>query len=261
MRRTALPILVVALVIAACGDERTPARPDSAIAVVPDSATTATATAVPSRWDTGFGPALFTATNGDIDAVAPDITDSTFADTAAWTAVSLGGVSQAEFFSRGGRVAIVPLATTASHLAPDLSNSCVSWPSVGSADALRAQWVVGFAPGHAVAIALDSIESLARADSARLAADVARIASQIPNDTAVAFAGLPFTVRTAYRLRLAGDTTALIAELTRHIGQEADPREQHVFLVAERVSSTAAWTLAWHTRSSGPEDEVETREL
>ena len=78
MRRTAL-IAMVALVAAACGDDRAPARPDSVVAVAPDSAT-ATAPAAPrSRWDAGYGPVLFVASNGGIRAVAPDITDSTFA--------------------------------------------------------------------------------------------------------------------------------------------------------------------------------------
>ena len=259
MRRTAL-IAMVALVVAACGDDRAPARPDSVVAVAPDSAT-ATAPAAPrSRWDAGYGPVLFVASNGGIRAVAPDITDSTFADSTAWAGVALGGVTQVEFFSRAGHTT-VPIGRAGDRLLPDLENSCVEWPTVGTTDALHGQWSVGFAPGHAAALPLDSIETLARGDSARLAAEATRIASQIPNDTAVAFAGLPFIVRTAYRVRLGGDTTALVADLTRHIGQEADPREQHVFLVAEQASPTAPWHLAWYTRSSGSEDEVETREL
>ena len=269
MRRTAFLTVVApslalgaCLVLAACGGDDAPARPESAAAVPTDSVPATSTPAPSSRWDAGYGPALFVANgNGGVDLVAPDITDSTFADTAAWSGISLGGVTQVEFFSRGGRVATVRIAPVARPLAPDLANSCVGWPGLGALDAVPSQWIVGFAPGHAVALPLDSIEALARGESARLAADVARIASQIPNDTAVAFAGLPFTVRTAYRVRLTGDTTALVAELTRHIGQEADPREQHVFLVAERPDATAPWQLAWYTRSSGAEDEVETREL
>ena len=267
MRRTALSTLaalgiVVAAALGACGDDAAPTRTDSTATPAPDSVAATPAIAAASRWEAGYGPALFvTNGNGVVELVAPDITDSTFADSSAWSTVSLGGASRVELFSRAGRVATVRLASATAIPAPEVQESCVGWPALRTLDAVPSQWSAGFAPGHAVALPLDSIETLARGDSARLAADAARIASQIPNDTAVAFAGLPFTVRTAYRLRLAGDTTALVAELTRHIGQEADPREQHVFLVAERVAPTASWALAWHTRSSGPEDAVETREL
>lgn len=264
MRRTALSALVLAfvLVAAACGDDGTPARADSIATATPDSLPATPAAAPVSRWDAGYGPVLFaTYSNGVVDVVAPDITDSTFADSTAWAGVSLGGTSQVEFFSRAGRVVTVRLAPGGAIPAPEVLESCVGWPSLKALDAVPSQWMVGFAPGHASAIALDSIEVLAAVDSARLAADAARIASQIRNDTAVAFAGLPFTVRTAYRLKLGGDTVALVADLTRRIGQEANPREQHLLLVAERSAPTAPWQLAWHVRSSGTEDEVETRDL
>ena len=265
MRRTALPVLAalaLALAAAACGDDDAPARTDSIATVAPDSVPATPATAAVSRWEPGYGPVLFvTNSNGVVDVVAPDITDSTFADSAAWSGVSLGGTSQVEFFSRAGRVATVRLATGAAIPAPEVHESCVGWPSLRVLDPVPSQWMAGFAPGHASAIALDSIETLAAGDSARLAADAARIASQIRNDTAVAFAGLPFTVRTAYRLRLGGDTVALVADLTRRIGQEANPREQHLLLVAERASPSASWQLAWQVRSSGTEEEVETRDL
>ena len=272
MRRTALPApaaLAIALVafialvvVAACGDDSAPARPDSPAALPIDTTAATPATAARSRWEAGYGPALFvTNGNGVVELVAPDITDSTFADSSAWSTVSLGGTSRVELFSRAGRVATVRLATATEVPAPQLQESCVGWPALRTLDAVPSQWVAGFAPGHASALPLDSIETLARGDSARVAADAARIASQIPNDTAVAFAGLPFTVRTAYRVRLGGDTVTLIADLTRRIGQEANPREQHLLLVAERASPTAPWQLAWQVRSSGTEEEVETRDL
>ena len=267
MRRTALPTLAalaiaLAAAFGACGDDAAPTRIDSTATPVPDSVPATPATPVVSRWEAGYGPALFvTNGNGVVELVAPDITDSTFADSTAWSAVSLGGASQVELFARAGRVATVRLASATTIPAPEIQESCVGWPALRALDAVPSQWVAGFAPGHASAIPLDSIETLARGDSARLAADAARIASQIPNDTAVAFTGLPFTVRTAYRLRLGGDTVALVADLTRRIGQEANPREQHLLLVAERASPTAPWQLAWQVRSSGTEEEVETRDL
>lgn len=272
MRRTALPALAASAValaafaalvtLGACDDDDAPARPDSPAALPIDTTTAAPATVAPSRWEAGYGPALFvTSGNGVVELVAPDITDSTFADSSAWSGVSLAGASRVELFARAGRVATVRLAAASAIPAPEVQESCVGWPTLRTLDPVPSQWVAGFAPGHATALPLDSIETLARSDSARLAADAARIASQIPSDTAVAFTGLPFTVRTAYRVRLGGDTLVLIADLVRRIGQEANPREQHLLLVAERTSSSAPWQLAWQVRSSGTEEEVETRDL
>jgi hypothetical protein len=280
MRRPASALLATAVLVlaaygmAACGgDDETPPRTDStttATPVLPSSTTVASS----SGWEAHNGPALFApGAEGALQVVLPTVTDSTFADSAAWRGATLarrdGAPAEVDLLARAGLVGTVRLAATGVPI-PDAGDGCIAWPGVRPAEGAPTQWLVGFARGIALPVPLDSIETLAPADSARLAADAARLASRIPNDTAVAFAGLPFFVRTAYRFRLDDGTTVLVADVTRRIGQEADPREQHVFLVAERAADAAAtaadpaadpWRLGWFSRTSGPEDETEMREL
>lgn len=260
-----LAVLALGAGVVACGRERPAAVADSTFGAPDAPVPTPAAAAAASGWEQGFGPVLFVdgGEPGVLGVVVPTVTDSTFADSTAWPIGSFGSAPAVDLFSRAGRVASVRLPPGAAIPMPVDDEACVSWPTVRPGDATlgAARWGVGFVQGAATAIPLDSIESMTRADSARLAADVARLASQIPNDTAVAFTGLPYVVRTAYRLRIAPDTQVLVADVMRRKGVEADPREQHIFLVAERLGDTAPWQLAWFTRASGSEDVVETREL
>lgn len=270
-RRTLAALVSAALasaalvLLGACRRDAPPVTSDSTIGAPAQPSPDAPVAATSPGWEPAFGPVLFVdgGEPGALGVVVPTITDSTFADSSAWPAASLGTSTSVELFGRAGRVAVVRLPAGAAIPMPANDDACVNWPVVKPGDPAlgAARWGAGFVQGAATAIALDSIETLARGDSARLAADVARMASQIPNDTAVAFTGLPFVVRTAYRLRLAADTQVLAAEVMRRNGQEADPREQHLFLIAERRDDAAPWQLAWFTRTSGSEDAVESREL
>src|SRR5262249_61596034 len=101
-----------------------------------------------------------------------------------------------------------------------------------------------FAPWPAVGFPVDSVASLSPADSARRAADVARVASGLSNDTAPAFRGLPFEVQRAGRFTIAPGIDGIVAVLVRHVNEEANPREEHIFVIAERDSThqPMAWT-------------------
>jgi hypothetical protein len=124
-------------------------------------------------------------------------------------------------------------------------------------------WTVGFVTGHAIAVAMDSIPTLSPADSANRTGDVARIASSLPNDTAAAFRGLPFEVQRAGRFSIAPGIDGIAAVLARHVNEEANPREEHIFLIAERDSThpPLAWVAAYSERESGAEDDLETNEV
>jgi hypothetical protein len=124
-----------------------------------------------------------------------------------------------------------------------------------------AAWTVGFLVGHAMSIPMDSLATLAQTDSARRAAEIALVASTLPNDTASAFRGLPFVVRSAGRLALDNGETALAAEVVRTVNEEANPREEHILLVAEHDSATGKPVAAYFERVSGPEDAVESSEV
>jgi len=166
-----------------------------------------------------------------------------------------------ELFSRAGRVALARVAVDA---APRMDAGCTAWPvarltldgsgAPGSANA--PQWTAAFAANRILAVPLDSIEGLASRDSVRLATDLARLASGLRGDTSTTFRGLPFVVLRAYRTR-GLDTAFIVATLARHVNQEADPREERLVLVVDVTGDDARkWTVAWHERASGREEEL-----
>jgi hypothetical protein len=126
-----------------------------------------------------------------------------------------------------------------------------------------AGWTVAFAADRARPLALDSLASLAGADSARLAAEVSRLASTVPNDTATAFQGIPYFVRQVRRFRMDPGIEVLIANVTRRINQEANPREEQLLLVAERPvdPSGGRYALRYHERVSGAEEAIESTDV
>ena len=260
-RRTAVTLAAL-LALAGCDGDEAPAPRETAGTSEPVTIGGATAAAEVLGWDPAIaGPVLFVggAEGGAAAVVFPGLTDSTFTDSTTFALAPLDG-QRVELFARGGRVAQarVPAATAL----PQEGDACLAWPSV-TLQGTSPGWLVGFLTGHARAIPLDSIEHLTGADSAQLAAEAARLASLIPNDTAVAFVGLPFVVRTAYRFAPAPGVEALVADVVRRIAQEANPREQHVLLIAERPAGARAarYRLAYQARTSGAEDAVETREV
>ena len=109
-------------------------------------------------------------------------------------------------------------------------------------------------------MAIDSIETLPSADSARLAADIARIASALPGDTSAAFRGLPFVVNKAWRARMPNGPTVLTAIVVRNVNQEASPRQERILLIAERDSGAIAsrFTPRYTERKVGLEETLET---
>jgi hypothetical protein len=121
---------------------------------------------------------------------------------------------------------------------------------------------VGFAAGSATAIPLDSIEDDPPADSARLAADVTRLAAALPGDTAPAFRSLPFAVRTARRFTPAPGVDAVVAQLVRKVNQEARPYEQQIVVVGERAAgSKGKYSAVYFERVAGQEETIETSEV
>jgi hypothetical protein len=142
----------------------------------------------------------------------------------------------------------------------------VAWPEATvepASAAADSAWTVAFETGRARAIGLDSIESLSGADSARLTTEIARLASTLPTDTATAFRGIPFFVRQIRRFTISADTAIVIANVTRRINQEANPREEQLLLIAERSGSRpgAEFLPAYHERVSGNEESIESSDV
>jgi hypothetical protein len=264
-------MLALALVAAgalACGERPASTNGSNAAGA---SGTSNTATGKPLAastltWnDTAAGPALIVAGSNPTEAavVFPHFTDSTLGagaglDTAAVNRARL------DLFSRSGPAgqAVLSLAT-----AGTLGGDCTAWPTAHvrsleqGSSGIPPAWTVGFVVGHAMSIPMDSIAALSPVDSARRAAEIALVASALPNDTAAAFRGLPFVIRSAGRLSLDNGASAIAAEVVRRVNEEANPREEHILLVSEHDSVTGKPVAAYFERVSGPEDAVESSEI
>ena len=263
--------------LAACERSRetppadTAAPPSPAPPPPPDSA------APTLGWDPGAGTALFVAGTTPREAVVvfPEFNDSTLTDTTTFDLGSVQSLS-VELFSRTGVVGRAQLQSAAP---PSRSaTECTAWPTArvaGSASADSASrapvstgstsagpWTVAFLAGHATAIPLDSIEDDAPADSARLAADVTRLAGTLP-DATPAFKGIPFSVLTARRFSPAPGVDAVVGQLVRKVNQEANPREEQTVVIGERLTATrrATYVAAYHERAEGLEETIETSDV
>jgi hypothetical protein len=104
---------------------------------------------------------------------------------------------------------------------------------------------------------------MSTADSARLAADIARIASALPGDTATIFRGLPFVVNAAWRARVPNGQVLVAAVVLRNVNQEANPRQERILLLAERDTTTSSprYVTQYFERITGLEETVETTDL
>jgi hypothetical protein len=137
---------------------------------------------------------------------------------------------------------------------------CDAWPltTVGSGSP---GWRVGFAVGHAQAIKLDSIEAMPSADSAALAVSLAQSAATLAIASDPTFRGLPFRVRSAYTFRL-DSVDVVIADVVRSVNEEANPRVEHLLLIAERPrGSSGKYNGGYYSRSAGAEETTQTSEV
>lgn len=219
-------------------------------------------------WDDATaGPVLFIAGSNETEAaiIYPHFTDSTLGTVSK---LDTAGISRgkADLFARGG---LIGTAVIVPKTVGVLGGECTAWPTAHVRSLDRATggvpgpWTVGFVTGHAVAVTMDSIPMLTPADSAIRTSDIARVASTLPNDTAASFKGLPFEVQRAGRFSVAPGIDGIAAVLVRHVNEEANPREEHLFLIAERDSThqPPAWVAAYSERESGAEDDLETNEV
>jgi hypothetical protein len=249
----------LALAAAACERAKSPPRVDS-IRVGADVPTPDTpgATATTSEWDASLGKYLLVAgsTPGEALLIDPErhgtVTAGEVVDSAA-----LRGL-EATLFGSGGARASAKLdgpipATAGAECSPP-------WTVVRLAGETTTPWTVGVVGAGGEAIPMDSLEGLTTADSAALVADAARAASSLPVKDEAYFRGLPFSVHSLQRFTPVAGVQAFAALLVRRVNQEDSPLEERTFLVAEHDSTAAAWRVAYHERSAGTEDEVESSE-
>ena len=252
--------LVAALLsaILSCRDEK-PAGTDSVV-IDPPVPPVVAAPDPSTGWDEeSAGPAMFISIPDNSAAamvVIPSLTDSTI-DPSAFDIGQLNDVS-VELFSRRGLSGSTVLAVK-----PDSARveGCISWPQARLAEIPPEPWRIGFVKGVVAPLPLDSLETMRSVDSASVTTELARISSALAEGDDPAFRGLPFTVREAYRFTV-GQTTVLAGDVVRKINEEANPREEHLLVVAERSSAPGGtYSPVYHTRVAGREDEVRTNEI
>ena len=249
----------------ACGDRPAPARSnDTASPTLPPPPPPDSAPAiVESPWDANVGPVLLVVgENGSqgsvvLPFVAPDASlDTTHLDAAPYQG------TQFDLLSNGRVVAKASLSAV---LATDIPDDCSAWPRVqltAGSDTLSREWVVAFEAGRVTPIAFDSLAGLPSRDSSQLAIQLARVASSVPGDTVPELKGIPYQVRRAYRFTISPGVEGVLAEVLRTLNQEANPKQEHILLIAERDSTDGGrFRMAYSERTSGGEEMLETSEL
>lgn len=277
---SALTTVMALLAVAACERSRQQPPADTS-APPPPAIDTMVALSSQSAWDAAAGPVLLVrgATTTEALVVLPEYADSTLPDTLHLDAPSVRGAI-VDIFGRGGRLGQAQVADVLG--TTWTGDDCIEWPKAtvrrtttpaaaqpgatappASRGSLP-EWAVSFLGGHVEPVPLDSIEALTPPDSARLAVEAARLASTLPNDTALAFRGIPFSVRTAYRFTAPDGAHVLVADVLRKVNQEANPLEEHILLVAERdttAQQSERYRSVYSERTSGTEEGIETSEV
>ena len=246
------------LAIVACGGDEKKGASDSAVA--PMSTTSQPPTpGINAGWDkTKNGPViLLSAPGGFTMVVLPELTDSSLSATPTFMLDSLSNMP-VDLFSRSGLAASATLLVASQRSNTD---GCLSWPVGTLSPSPSKPWSAGFRTGVAVPLKLDSLEGMTSGDSSFVTTEIARVASAVAEGTDPTFRGLPFAVRRAYRFQF-GTTSVLIGDVVRKINEEADPRVEHLLLVAERAGDAGSkYVVAFESRVAGAEDVVRTSEV
>ncbi|MEO5905049.1 MAG: hypothetical protein ABIQ55_13620 [Gemmatimonadaceae bacterium] len=190
----------------------------------------------------------------EAELVLPEETDSSLTKTITTDATAFANAS-VDLFNTGG---LAGTSTLTVNQQQQPAEGCLAWPSVRLTSKPAKDWRIGLTAGKATAILIHPIEELGSSDSSSSAIELARLASEATAaNRNPAFQGLPFAVRKAYQLSI-GDTAVLFGSVVRKINEEANPREEHLLLVAERIGKTGKYLLSFQNRSAGPEDAIRT---
>lgn len=250
--------LFIGTVAGACTDAPPVSRSDSAVSppVAGEPAPGETRLAY-SGWDTGAGPYLVLPTVDGGFATGsflnPEATEMTVGDTAGVATMTADGAL--DLFTRSGLMFAGHVVVEPPSAQPE---GCTAWPvaRVRIDSGALLPWTAAFRRGQVLPVPLDSIEGLTGRDSAVFAAALARLASGLPDDTNSTFRGRPFVVLRAWRSS-GSDSSLAVATLVRRINQEDNPQEERLVMIVNTPSRDARqWTVGWHERAAGTEDEL-----
>lgn len=244
------------LCVTACRDTETKKSADSNR--TPSHYPTVTGLASRSGWDSTAGPFMvIPASKDSTDAalVLPGLTDSSLASTAHFELGELKN-TPLDLFNLQGLVGSSILNVVSQSV--DLAG-CPNWPRGRLEASVPGGWKVGLEKGRAAGMRLRSMEGMQGGDSTRLISEVVNLATHL-TDGGTAFSGIPFFVRKAYRLETPA-LSVIVAEIVRKINEEANPREEHLLLLAERLTGERDFRMAFHARSAGTEESLETSDV
>lgn len=242
-------LVVVAVLGAACERKKTPSATDSTNHAQTPAGDSASATASAPAWDQSAGPVLLVATDTPIRALV-------FVPDSANRATAIANIPQpasVTLFGRNGTVQTAELPAMTD------TNACAT-ATLSAAPPPR-PWSVGFIGGVVAPIVMDSIGAMTAADSSAFTIGLNRLASALPNDSAGRFTGLPFVVRSIWRLRVPQGPQFVAGTLSRSINQEATPLQERTLVIAERSESDSGLTTVYSERSYGDEETIETRDI
>jgi hypothetical protein len=75
------------------------------------------------------------------------------------------------------------------------------------------------------------------------------------------FRGLPFRVRSAYTFRL-DSVDVVIADIVRTVNEEASPKVEHLFIIAERRDAVGGrYEPGYYNRTAGREESVQATDV
>lgn len=265
--RSILTFVISLAALGACERKSTVKLSDTVVSepAIPSTVPTPRPTVAPSTWDSAAGPVIFVRGNSATEGyvVFPAITDSTPSDDVHFDS-TLAHNTTVELFERagGGDGARVGMMTGGEWDA----DQCIEWPAVkmisASSSTTAPGWTVAFLKGRAKALPLDTIETMSHADSAQFAADITRLVSTVPNDTARTFRGIPYSVRTAYRFIPVDGVEGVVADVVRTLNQEATPLEEHTLIVGERPSGSGGpYRLAYREVTAGSDETLESSDV
>ncbi len=251
--------ITAVLLVGAIGACRTDKRPSADTTAV--SSTPANLPAVPSvntGWQDSISGPILVLPVADNSAAAsivlPMMNDSVLSHDSTVNADALRGTT-IDLFDRSGPAGSAQLSARAQS---STAEGCLAWPVLSLREPTAKAWQAGFKTGAAVSIPLDSLETVTPADSVSITTELARLASALPASNDPAFQGLPFSVRKAYRTK----QNTLVGDIVRKINEEANPREEHLLLIAEpNPSDRAHYVTVFHSRAAGSEEAVRTSEV
>jgi hypothetical protein len=228
------------LAIASCDREAPPPDVDTAARAEPQAVDAPPAWI--GSWADELGSILVVPSDTDNTAILvyPDVIDA--------------GSPSLDLLTAGGEVAAAAVTVAGVD-----SLECGGAPVVRLSTGAFGTWAIGVRAAQGI-LRGDSLESLVRADSSRLVAQLARLASTIAANEESRFTGLPFSVARARRYTV-GNARIVAAHLVRRLPQEASPLEQHTFVIAERAVSSDSLVLRYSERSEGTEETAEHFEI